>query len=244
MKKILVIGDACKDVYTFTDIYSLAPDKPVPVLKPIKIIESPGMAANVYENLKILRENVHLICNSNWVENVKNRIVDNSTNHMFVRLDSVSECERIDLSKIDYSADCIVISDYNKGFLNEADIHEICSKHPLTFLDSKKILGEWAEVCTYIKINEHEYLRSEKTIDKYLSEKIIQTRGSNGTIFQGKVFNVEKQDIIDVSGAGDAFLAAMVHYFIEKNSIIEAIDFANYKASQVVKRRGITKLEF
>ena len=75
MKKILVIGDACKDVYTFTNIQSFAPDKPVPVLNPINVIESPGMAGNVYENLKVLRENVYLICNSNWRENIKNRIV-------------------------------------------------------------------------------------------------------------------------------------------------------------------------
>ena len=243
MKKILVIGDACIDIYTFTNIYSLAPDKPVPVLKPIKVIESPGMAGNVYENLKILRENVYLVCNANWKKNIKNRIVDSSTNHMFVRLDSVSECARIDLTTIDYSADCIIISDYDKGFLNESDINEICSKHPLTFLDSKKILGRWAESCTYIKINEHEYHRSKDAIDKNLSEKIIQTRGSNGTIFQGRVFNVDKQDVIDVSGAGDAFLAALVHCFVENHSIVEAIDFANYKASQVVKRRGMTKLE-
>lgn len=243
MKKILVIGDACKDVYTFTNIQSFAPDKPVPVLTPINVVESPGMAGNVYENLKVLRENVHLICNSNWRENIKNRIVDYATNHMFLRIDSVSNDKRIDLSTLDYSADCIVLADYDKGFLTEDDIHEISSKHSLTFLDSKKILGSWAESCTFIKINEYEYLRSKSVIETKLSEKTIQTRSSKGTLFQGKVFNVEKQDVIDVSGAGDAFMAALVHHFIENKSIYDAINFANLKASQVVKRRGMTKLE-
>jgi len=243
VKKILVIGDACKDIYTFTKINSFAPDKPVPVLTPLKVIESPGMAGNVYENLKILRKDVHLICNLNWENNIKNRIVDDATNHMFIRIDTISENKRIDLDTIDFGADCIIISDYNKGFLHEDDIKEICTKHPLTFLDSKKILGDWAKACTFIKINENEFIRSKGSIDRDLAEKIIQTRGSSGTVFKDKVFDVEKHDVIDVSGAGDAFMAALVHDFIENNSIHNAIEFANYKASQVVKRRGMSKLE-
>ena len=37
--------------------------------------------------------------------------------------------------------DAIIISDYCKGFINEYDIEYIAQAHPLTFLDTKRILG-------------------------------------------------------------------------------------------------------
>ena len=33
--KILVIGDSCKDIFIYGDIVRIAPEAPVPVIKPI-----------------------------------------------------------------------------------------------------------------------------------------------------------------------------------------------------------------
>ena len=242
-KRILVIGDACQDVYTYCNIKKLAPDKPVPVLVPINETRSLGMAGNVYENLRILNSDTDILCNKDWEKVTKNRFVDLETNHMFVRLDSDYQVPRIDLKEVVYDYDCIVISDYNRGFLSEDDISQICSNHPLTFLDTKKLLGEWASSATFLKINEHEYSRSKDKISADLWAKTIETRGSKGSSFRGQNYATEPQEVIDVSGAGDAFLAALVHEYLQNLSMPSAIVFANSKASEVVRKRGVTKLE-
>ena len=242
-KRILVIGDACQDIYTYCKIKQLAPDKPVPVLLPINEVRGFGMAGNVYENLRILNIDTDIICNKDWEKISKNRFVDLETNHMFVRIDSDFRTPRIDLSKISYDYDCIVISDYNRGFLTEDDISQICSNHPLTFLDTKKILGDWANSATFLKINEHEYFRSKEKISPELWEKTIETRGSKGCFFRGLNYETEPQEVIDVSGAGDAFLAALVHDYLQNESIPGAIVYANSVAAKVVRKKGVTKLE-
>ena len=242
-KRILVIGDACQDIYTYCKIKQLAPDKPVPVLLPINEVRGFGMAGNVYENLRILNIDTEIICNKDWKKVSKNRFVDLETNHMFVRIDSDFHTPRIDLNEISYDYDCIVISDYNRGFLTEEDISQICSNHPLTFLDTKKILGEWANSATFLKINEHEYLRSKEKISPELWEKTIETRGSKGCFFRGLNYETEPQEVIDVSGAGDAFLAALVHDYLQNESIPSAIIYANSVAAKVVRKKGVTKLE-
>ena len=38
----------------------------------------------------------------------------------------------------------VIISDYDKGFLTAEDIEYIYTNHPQVFLDTKKILGNWA----------------------------------------------------------------------------------------------------
>ena len=51
--------------------------------------------------------------------------------------------------------DAIVISDYNKGFLNEDDIKSLIKQYPISFIDSKKIFDKWIDGTTFLKINEY-----------------------------------------------------------------------------------------
>ena len=51
MKKILVIGDSCKDIFIYGKANRLCPEAPVPVFIPQRRTETGGMAANVYENI-------------------------------------------------------------------------------------------------------------------------------------------------------------------------------------------------
>ena len=48
--KILVVGDSCLDTFIYGDIERIAPEAPVPVIKPKYKKENGGMAANVVES--------------------------------------------------------------------------------------------------------------------------------------------------------------------------------------------------
>lgn len=238
---ILIIGDSCNDVYTYVKSNRLAPDKPVPVVEVIDKTYTPGMAMNVYKNLESFGANVDIITNDGWENFIKERIVDKNSNHMFVRIDkgNVTESFQFDVSLI-LSYDTIIISDYDKGFLKTTDIEDICVVHPQVFLDTKKVLGPWAQDAKFIKINNYEHDRSEEFIKSSLQEKVIQTMGGDGCLYQGVNYPVEKVDVMDVSGAGDTFLAALVYDYTTNHSIEEAIQFANRCASLVVRKQGMT----
>ena len=83
---ILVIGDSCLDVYTYCTTSRLAPDRPVPVLETVKVIETPGMAYNVYKNLQGLSNASVIVTNDNWKQMKKTRFVDDKSNDMFARI--------------------------------------------------------------------------------------------------------------------------------------------------------------
>jgi sugar/nucleoside kinase (ribokinase family) len=162
-----------------------------------------------------------------------------ASNHMFFRVDTPHNIDRVNIREFEFISDVIVISDYNKGYLSESDIEYICNSHPLVFLDTKKVLGTWAEKATYIKINHFEYMNSEDKLTDTLREKIIHTRGSQGCDFQGINYPVEKCEIRDTSGAGDSFMAALVAEYIVTAKIEKSIVAANLAASKVVRTRGV-----
>jgi D-glycero-beta-D-manno-heptose-7-phosphate kinase len=238
-KKILVIGDSCRDVHVYCSCDRMSPDKPVPVLKIIDQNDNPGMAKNVYRNIKSIENSCDIITNSNWANITKTRYIHKSTNHMFFRLDSDETMKRFDINKMNYDYDHIVISDYGKGFLTEEDILQISLNHSSVFLDSKRRLGKWAKNVKFIKINNFEYERSRDFITDDLQEKIIQTAGCDGCYYKGKNFPVAQQEVIDVSGAGDSFLAGLVVEYSKSKDIEKAIVFANECASKVVSQKGV-----
>ena len=240
MTKILVIGDSCTDIYTYCKSSRLAPDKPVPILEVEEVRSCPGMAYNVFCNAASLcGEEVDMATNDNYKDVTKNRYVDKASNHMFFRLDSSVPIERIDgVEDLSFDYETIVISDYDKGFLTEEDIEQICENHHRVFLDTKKILGPWARAAKFIKINNHEYQRSHEFIDKYLKDKVIRTMGDEGCTYKDKVYSTKRIETIDLSGAGDTFLAALAVHYTHKEDISKAIKFANKCASQVCRKKG------
>ena len=242
MKKILVIGDSSRDVFVYCDAVRLCPDVPVPVLNILDQQENPGMAKNVYRNIKNLVSDCDMVTNNNWYDITKTRYVHKNSNHMFFRVDTTQSIPRIDTSTIDYDYDAIVISDYDKGFLTEDDINEICFKHSNVFLDTKKILGTWAQHAKYIKINDYEYQNSKPYMSPELKNKIIHTMGSDGCEYKDVIYPVNRVDVKDVSGAGDSFISGLVVKYYETDDIIQSIKFANECASEVVKHRGVTTI--
>ena len=239
MPQVKIIGESCLDIFVYCDAIRLAPDLPVPVLQKIHIETNPGMAANVERNINARSISTELVTNENWNSFVKTRYMHDKSNHMFFRVDTPQKIARINLNNLNFKSDFIIVSDYDKGFLAESDIEYICSSHPLVFLDTKKILGSWAEKAKYIKINDYEFKNSKSFLTDKLVSKIIHTRGADGCDFLGKNFPVERFDIRDTSGAGDSFMAALVAEFLITSDIEKSIKAANIAASKVVRTRGV-----
>ena len=239
MSQIKIIGESCIDVFVYCEAIRLAPDLPVPVLKEVHIEKNPGMAANVQRNMHSLSIKTDLITNPNWETFIKTRYVHDNSNHMFFRVDKPLQIKPIDFNNLVLDTDIIIISDYNKGFLSESDIADICNSHPLVFLDTKKILGSWEDKAAFIKINNYEFKNSEKFITDKLQNKIIHTRGAEGCDYQGINYPVDKIDIRDTSGAGDTFMAALVAEYLNTSDIVTSIKSANIAASKVVQTRGV-----
>jgi len=241
MKKVLVIGDSSKDIFVYCNALKLCPDFPVPALEVVNQTENPGMAKNVQRNIKVLLDSCDIVTNNNWEEVTKTRYVHAQSNHMFFRVDTPHKLDRIDLSTVKYEDyDLIVISDYDKGFLTEDDINEICWHHANVFLDTKKILGVWCQHAHYIKINDFEYQNSKPYLVPEIEHRIIHTMGGEGCEYKGKRYPVNKVEVKDVSGAGDSFMSGLVAKYCMTNDIEESIKFANQCASDVVKHRGAT----
>lgn len=242
MKKILVIGESCRDVFVYCDTSRLCPEAPVPILSVVDQRENPGMAGNVRRNIESIFGKVDIHTNSNWYELTKTRYVHQETNHMFFRIDSTQKVESADISKIDFDYDAIVISDYNKGFLTSEDITYICENHSNVFIDTKKILGNWISKAKFIKINDIEYKKSKQFLTPELSEKIIHTMGGLGCEYRGKRYPTKKVEVRDLSGAGDTFMAAFVVKYLETDDVDQSIKFANQCAAKVVSQKGVNTI--
>ena len=245
-KPILVIGDTCQDVFVYCHCERLCPEAPVPVLDIQSQESNLGMAGNVYRNIIDLGHPAQLFCNTNHEAVTKTRYVDGKTNHMFLRIDSKTTINRIkNLKEINFKQfAAVVISDYNKGLLEPEDIAYIAANHPLTFLDTKKVLGDWARGVTFIKINRKEYDQSANVIDQELDSHIIETLGSEGCRFRSVTYRVNNVEIKNLSGAGDSFLAGLVVKYLETNGDIgQALVAANNVATIVVQKKGVSTVK-
>ena len=255
MKKVLVIGDSCKDVFQYGKCERLSPEAPVPVFTPTKNSNNGGMAVNVYNNLKALGVECDILTYSGIT---KTRYVDEVSNQMLLRVDEndmifVSPNMYNKIMNFDYSTyDVIVISDYDKGLLSENMIKHIADNHPLVFMDTKKIINEWAWNVKYIKINEKEFNRNQDYLILKHPNDVIVTLGKNGakrycndngTCRTEKYPNVNEHPVYDLTGAGDTFLAGLVAKFIENNDICDAIIFANRCAAWAVTQKGVAVVD-
>lgn len=243
--KVLVIGDSCIDIFIYGTANRLCPEAPVPVFIPKRQTETGGMAANVYENIESLKVDVDLITNTEPI--TKTRYVEEKTNHQIIRVDSdATKSKRIEgVEHIPFDLyDVIIISDYNKGFLEYDDIEFICSKHDTVFIDTKKIINEKMLGAKFIKINEHEY-ENNIAAGQYFKEfynKLIVTMSGRGCKYMDKEYNVDEVEVRDNSGAGDTFISALVIEYCKSKDIDKSIGYANECATIAVQHKGVTKI--
>ena len=243
---ITIIGELCRDIFNYGNVTRLCPEAPVPVLTEVYTETNFGMAGNVRENLwahdSSLR--ISLIHQINPI--TKTRYIDDKTNYMFLRVDEgEDETDKLVLTpeKIEdiSESDLVIVSDYNKGFLDEEVLIQIGKLSKLSIIDTKKtISNDLINSFTFIKLNEHEYQKNKNISDKN-KNKFIITLGMNGAKHDDIVFlSPHPKQTIDVSGAGDTFTAFFSLKYYETKNISESIKFANQMASIVVSKRGVT----
>ena len=254
--KVLIIGDSCKDIFIYGKVKRLTPEAPVPVFNPTKEKSNDGMAKNVTNNIEALGVSIFTITNRNSIKKI--RYVDDKSNQLVIRVDEHDYCRRIqtdvltqikdnhckphfnDITKVD----AIVISDYDKGFLEEYDIKWICENNKNVFIDTKKKMGDWILDADFLKINDLEFEQNKEFFEssKVMLDKTIITRGREGCIYKGKVYPTDDVPVKDISGAGDTFLAGLVVEYVRSGDIEKAIDFAQDCTKIVVQKHGVSTI--
>lgn len=175
----------------------------------------------------------------------------------------------------------LIVSDYQKGLFNTSSLKyliNLCNNYrkPL-FIDTKNKNIESIKNAFCLKINKFEFnsifkefkLQDEDSLgvieNKIKKAKIfskiknlVVTLGSKGSIsitnYQTFYCPAFKVDVNDITGAGDAFISALLYSFIQnasdsQNEIfsreldMENIKFANYAASSVVSKRGTVPID-
>ena len=240
--KVLVVGEICVDKFVYCEVKRLSPEAPIPVLTPINTVKNQGMAGNTLANVKALVPDYYTTYLGQRESITKTRYVEAKSNHMFLRVDEGEEKITPFRWTLDYDiligqSDIVIVSDYNKGFLSNADLKEIGRKSKLSILDSKrKLTNDIVDAFTFVKLNESERLNNPNL----KGDNIITTLGKQGAEYKNIVFqSPDPQDTIDVSGAGDTFTAAFIVKYSKTKDERVAIKFANEMAAQVVGKKGV-----
>jgi len=230
--KILLVGDNCIDVYQYGTVDRISPEAPVPIFKYSHKEQRPGMAGNVNNNLKALGCRVDYLHSET---SMKTRLIDSRSKQQMIRIDDDVEATPITFdTAIPDIYDAVVVSDYNKGTVSYELIEELIALSIPIFIDTKKtdlerFQGSW------VKINELEYskIKSECT-------GLIVTRSSKGASAVHHDITVPSPvvEVVDVTGAGDTFLAALAYQFLITKDIKSAMEFATKAASITVQHQG------
>jgi D-beta-D-heptose 7-phosphate kinase/D-beta-D-heptose 1-phosphate adenosyltransferase len=205
-----VIGDACVDTHIYTSNTRTNPEAPTLLLNAINYTTKYGMTMNVVDCLMNLGIGTYKVLppKDQWGNKV--RLVDKITKAQILRMDTEAKVEPFCnyIASLN-SYDAVVISDYNKGFITYDTLDWFCDKYkgPI-FLDTKKKDIYKYSRC-YIKINEHEANLADK-----VSNSTIVTMGASGVTWYGEQWPAYKTKLVDVCGAGDAFLAGLVYGYL------------------------------
>jgi len=195
---VLVIGDSCDDEYIYGDCSRLNPEGPIPVLDRTDGEVKPGMAANVNANLRAFGIRTNLITQKEKI--IKTRFIDKKSNYQLLRVDTTPEvtplaAPQVKMAFMHGSYDAIVISDYDKGFIDDQRLRVIADNFngPI-FVDTKKrVLFDKKNV--FFKINEKEYNLLDKT-HLPSDENLIVTLGSKGVRWRGIIFQPKEVKVL------------------------------------------------
>jgi bifunctional ADP-heptose synthase (sugar kinase/adenylyltransferase) len=206
----------------------------VPVLKITRSETKSGMAANVKDNLEAFGCRVDFLTGN--IKSIKKRFIHERSKQHILRVDEDHENPPFNPSCIAniHQYDAVVISDYNKGFVEYTGIEEIIKiyKGPI-FIDTKKPDLSRFEGA-YVKINDLEYNNSQSEC-----KELIVTLGGQGVRYKDKIYPAPNVEVVDVCGAGDTFLAALTYKFLESKNLETAIEFANEAGSISVQHSGV-----
>lgn len=153
----------------------------------------------------------------------------------------------------------LILSDYNKGSIENAQ-EIINSAQVPVFVDPKNSLDrykgtfvlkpnftefiEWSNLktCFYIEDFIHNnYFELIKIRNILNVTNLIITAGADGCILvteKVRLFKAPTTKEVDVTGAGDSFLAALICRYKQTKNITKAVQYANLVASIAVSKKG------
>lgn len=234
--KVLLIGDTSKDVYQYGTVDRISPEAPVPVFKTSHFLTKDSMASNVLANLLAFGLEVDFVTGNRIC--TKTRIVDARSNQQILRIDDdvVSDPVTVNFKRLS-KYNCIVISDYCKGAVTPELIIQLRDRFdgPI-FVDTKQVDLQQFNGC-FVKINNAERNRAVS-----LSDRTIVTLGDQGAQYNSLLFPAPQAEVVDVTGAGDTFLAALAWEYLNTDNIEMAIKFAVHAASMSVRHFGVYAL--
>jgi D-beta-D-heptose 7-phosphate kinase / D-beta-D-heptose 1-phosphate adenosyltransferase len=239
--KVLVLGDVIIDKYVYGTSSRISPEAPVPVITYIEEKETLGGAGLVYENLKSLGVDVKLIDFFDKAS-VKTRVICDG--HYITRIDDdyiadgsmfLTYILSQDFNEYDY----VILSDYNKGTLDESiEIIKHLNTYGCKVIVDPKEHASHYEGAWLVKPNEKEF--QEYFINWH--GNIITTRAGKSVIanIDNEVYevNVETVEVSDVTGAGDCFMAAFVYGLTKNYDYEKCLKLAVSGSTESVKHSG------
>lgn len=202
---VLVIGDIMIDEWIYGETDRISPEAPIPIVDIGSSKKQLGGAGNVYQNIKSLGGDPHMICgmsqnvHGHWLENmvqgwfynipqtyVKKRIV--SGQQQIVRLDygegrkiTDIECEEALNDFDEENIDIVVIADYGKGTITKTMLHDLAF-----FCDHRKI-----------KLLVDPY-KADYYFDEYFKSELIKLNKSEAEYFSG--VDLSKEENLSEAG--------------------------------------------
>ena len=240
--KVLVLGDIIVDKYIYGTSTRISPEAPVPVVNIESASTSLGGAGLVYENLKSLDVDVTMF-ETEQPRSVKTRII--SDGHYITRLDEdenansdavLSKVLSSDFSQYDY----VILSDYNKGVLDESlKIIEHINKFDCKIIVDPKEHATQYKDAWLVKPNNSEFTKFGFC---QWQGNIITTNAGNNVVanIDGVDYNlpVAQVEVSDVTGAGDCFLAAFVYGLTKNYDYMQCLELAVKGSRCAVQHAG------
>ena len=157
--------------------------------------------------------------------------------------------------------DAIVISDYAKGFMTKELVNDLKKLNIPIFVDTKPQNIDWYKDCFLIKVNRKEFIDIARSYNynnvtrlfNTLESAVCDIAGKLNTLFvitvgQHGIYYGDNRNFsevigidvncVDVTGAGDVVLAAIVFKYLETKKIDVAINFANEMAAKSVTQKN------
>jgi len=190
-------------------------------------------------------------------ELLKLRVINSESKKQLIRLDNRKGIEddviafyKSCVREFDFGYfDAIVVSDYNKGLINQEVIAKLASFRGPIFIDTKKEdLTIWNKLHQpIVKINDKEF---SSCTGKESIRNLIVTMGSEGcSCYRAGVetLHCDEDEFIfdpDVIGAGDVFLAAFTLKYTESKCLKLSMEYANKVAGISVTKKGTCEVTY
>jgi len=250
--RVLIIGDAFIDVWRYYRKVKENPEQPGTfVYKFIDERECVGGVSNTAHAFRYIEPEIEIQLEHNEMRPRKVRF---ETDDGMLRIDDE---ENLRLPQIYFkdSYDAIIISDYNKGCVTEKLMKKLKNKFsgvPI-FVDTKPENYGWYKDVFCVTPNykeleqlypkETDIVKSAKRLSKEINSNVIVTLGENGCLLvnDSKDMTIPYEGIfankVNVSGAGDVFLASLCINFLKTKNLKTATDQANKNAALSVENQ-------